>query len=89
MTSSSESIDFAIDMLKCARKIFLDTKHPHTAERIRLAISSARGAKRIENNRIIRAERNMKRRNPPKNSKVRNAVVARIARMNGYLGRVR
>ena len=65
-------VNSGIDMLRNAIVCFEASNHPHTVERLKLALSSAYGARRIESYR----DSERVRRDPPKN--VRRAVLRRI-----------
>ena len=70
----NDDVELAIALLRKARDLMAATEHPHAAERIRLALSLAYGARRIEDYR--RGGR--PRRPPPKN--VARAVRSRLRR---------
>ena len=75
---ANDDVEIAIALLRKARDLMISAEHPHAAERIRLALSSAYGARRIEDYR--RGSR--PRRPPPKN--VARAVRSRLnSRPNG------
>jgi len=78
-------ISAGIGYLRMAREIFAGLKHPHTTERIKLAISSAYGARRIEE-----ARRGCDRERKPPPVNVGKAVISRIAwREHRALRRIR
>lgn len=77
--NGERSVALGINCLREAMIHFKDSNHPHTVARIRLALSSAYGARRIEEGRQVRERYGLKRRKPPAMNKVAKAVAKRIA----------